>query len=256
MLRLLLLLLLPLSLASPARADPVFFGEDLGVCPGPFPCALAIPNASAAESAFLAALLDPGTEDLSAFESGDGGTLPLSFVGAGMHGGTLVDPTTDQDGYVGTSQHQDRGFPITGIPFWKNRSEEGEGLFRVDFDEPVRAFGFYATAYSTLSEPGSTQLVLELEPAGGGPPLAFGIAHATTETPGSVFYFGVISDPFLRATLRNASDEDGDVIGFDDFTAATAVVPEPSTGLLLATGLLGLAASARRGPRRRDSGRA
>jgi hypothetical protein len=108
----------------------------------------------------------------------------------------------------------------------------------------VEALGFYATAYSTLAATGSTKLVLRLSLAGGGT-LDAPIEHTTTDGDGKAFFFGVIADPFVGATLLNFGSEGGDVIGFDDFT-----VPEPATALLLAGGL-GALAAARRSPRRR-----
>jgi len=82
----------------------------------------------------------------------------------------------------------------------------------VDFSTGVRAFGFYATAYSTEATPtmDATSLVLYLERAGGVFE-AIAINHTHLERPGSVFYFGVTSDdPFLAAYLRNASTTDPD----------------------------------------------
>ena len=74
---------------------------------------------------------------------------------------------------------------------------------------------------------GSVQLVLELRLADGGT-VSIPIAHTMTETPGNVFYFGVLSDdPFVRTTLRNVGATGGDAIGFDDFTIA--IIPEPGT---------------------------
>jgi hypothetical protein len=72
------------------------------------------------------------------------------------------------------------------------------------------------------------------------------IPHSHDDIPGSVFYFGVIADsPFLSVSLRNDSVADpGDRIGFDGLTVA--VVPEPSTALMLGAGLLGIALSGRR----------
>jgi hypothetical protein len=69
--------------------------------------------------------------------------------------------------------------------------------------------------------------------------------HGHMDLPGSVFYFGVISDlPFVAAALRNDSTTDpGDRIGFDDFTVAVVRA-------LAGAGLrgLGLARSGRRPP--------
>jgi len=236
--------------AGPAGAysefhGEVFFGEDKGACLDPFPPYCSILESTAAEGDFFLALVDPRKEDFSGFESGDDGELEL-WGGFG----TLSDPSEEQYGYIGTGPHEDRGFPITGTPFWKNRAYPDEGLFAVDFEDPVHAFGFYATAYSTTQSEGEgadTELVLRLLLADGGT-VSVPIDHWMTEQAGNVFYFGVLSDdPFVRATLVNESDVYGDVIGFDDFTVA--IVPEPATGGLLAGGLFALAAARRSRPR-------
>lgn len=232
----------------PAAAHQIFFAEDVGACPGPFPpaCPLSGSAVQAKEQAFLLALGAWNTEDFSGFASGDGGPLELFDGPGGPFAATLTDPSPDQSGYVANGPHPERGFPVHEAPFWKNRTQPGGGLFAVDFTSDVRAFGFYATAYSTLGEPGGTQLVLRLEPGpGGGDPIDLWIQHSAAEQPGNVFYFGVVADaPFRRALLWNRGFENHDVIGFDDFTAA-AHTPEPGTAGLLAAGLVTLAAARR-----------
>jgi hypothetical protein len=242
------LLLLPLLLlASPARAGTVtFFAQDIGG--GAVPAAF--PNSTAKEGQFLAQLLDPLAEHFSGFDVAEKGPLVI-FGGAA----TLSD-TVDSGGSIRADLEDaaNRGFGITtGDPedrFWKNETTSNamDELFRVCFEQEVRAFGFYATAWSTDSSPGNdaTQLALYLERGPGMGPERIPIPHWGKENPGGVFYFGVITDlPFIKASLRNESTTDpGDRIGFDDFTMA--VVPEPSTGLLLAGGLAGLVAAGRR----------
>jgi hypothetical protein len=244
--------------AAPAAAtSTTFFGEDVppgGGLPASFP------NANAKQAEFLSMLVDPGTEDFSAFHSEDEAPLDLRFrnpagSGAVVETGTLTDPSDSHDGFIATALIAKTGFPISGTTYWKNTTEAeddaNDGLFHVDFDHAVRAFGFYAMAYSTLSKPGGTQLVLDLELEGGGT-VSFTIPNDVTDTlTGKVLYFGVITDPFVAATLRNSGEKDGDVIGFDDFTVAHVVVPEPGTGLLLGAGMLVVAGMLHRSRRRR-----
>jgi hypothetical protein len=148
-----------------------------------------------------------------------------------------------------------RGFETGGSFFWKNEttSDANNQLFHVAFKDAlgvsnvgVRSFGFYATAWSTQSTEHATDLELVLFLEGGGTTILDIPHNETGNLEGSVLYYGVISDaPFIAAALRNSTNIDGgDRIGFDGFTVA--IVPEPSTGLLLAAGLLGLAMVGRR----------
>jgi hypothetical protein len=245
--------------AAPAYATSTcipptcFFGEDIGAFPvDPFT------NSNQAQADFLAMLDHPGTENFNAFDYPKTASLNLSFqssLGTEIAAGTLNDPTGE--GFIATAAIAKTGFPIPSpipIPspsqspsYWKNETEGDAGLFSVEFpsNDPMRAFGFYATGYSTLSGAGGTQLALELVLETGAT-VTFMIPHSTDSALGNVFYFGVITDPFVKATLRNQGDDDGDVIGFDNFTVARNVVPEPASGALLAGGLLALTASRRR----------
>jgi len=237
--------------AAPAQAtSTTFFGEDVppnGGIPSSFP------NADAKQAQFLSMLVDPGTEDFSEFKSGDACKLSLTFrspSGSAVEKGTLTDPSDAQEGFIATALIAKTGFPISGDTYWKNTTEAkdhaDDGLFHVTFDHPVRAFGFFAMAYSTLSKPGGTQLVLDLELQGGGT-VSYKIPHDVSDTTtGKVFFFGVITDPFVAATLRNCGDRGGDVLGVDDLTVAHTVVPEPGTGALLGAGLLVVAGMLRR----------
>ena len=226
------------------------FNQDVLPDPGFATVPGSFPNSSAAEMEFQL-LIGAGNFDTESFESGfmdgDDGELdifqggPLSLVG-------VLSDSVDDGGSIRLAPLDDavnRGFPIASSLFWKNEttSDQSDELFRVTFSEEVRSFGFYATAWSTQSTLGATDLVLELVPDGGGSSTFVPIPHDQNgNLAGSAFYFGVISDaPFIAAALRNSTDIDpGDRIGFDGFTVA--IVPEPSTALLLSAGLLGLAA--------------
>jgi len=212
---------------------------------------ITFPNSSSQQGLFLAALVNPETENFESFANANHGPLNI-FASGGPVTGVLSDTVPDSGSIRGILDDAvDRGFPTSPDQFWKNTttSDASDNLFRVDFSTGVRAFGFYATAYSTEATPtmDATSLVLYLERAGGVFE-AIPINHTHLERPGSVFYFGVTSDdPFLAAYLRNSSTTDpGDRIGFDDLTVATTLVPEPATLLLLSAGLLGLGALGRR----------
>ncbi|TFG96181.1 MAG: PEP-CTERM sorting domain-containing protein [Myxococcales bacterium] len=231
--------------AAPAGAMSTFFAQNIEPDPTP-----AYASPAAAEAAFIGMLGGASdTEDFEGFMDGDHG--PLNLFQGGAVTGVLSD-SVDDGGTVRMAVLDDagnRGFPISTDHFWKNEttSDMTNELFRVTFSEEVLSFGFYATAWSTQSTVGATALVLELIPDGGGGSTFISIDHNQAgDLEGSIFYFGVIADaPFIAAALRNSTEiNPGDRIGFDDFTVA--IVPEPSTGLLLSAGLLGLAAIGRR----------
>src|SRR5262245_64879538 len=91
-----------LAAAPAAATSTTFFGEDVppgGGIPASFP------NSSAQQAAFVSQLVDPGTEDFSAFKSGDDGPLVLSFrnppgSGSAVEPGTLVDPSSAVKGFI------------------------------------------------------------------------------------------------------------------------------------------------------------
>ena len=240
-----------LAAATAHATGTTFFGEDV---PSGGGIPASTPLADAARDDFFAMLVDPATEDFSGFSSGREAPLSLKFrdppgSGSILETGTLTDPIGD--GFVATAQIAKTGFGISPVEYWKNTTDGKDGLFKVVFDHPVTAFGFFATAYSTLSHADDTQLVLDLQLVGGGTE-SHVIPHDIIDnTTGKVFYFGVITDPFVAATLRNDTCKDGDVIGFDDFTVAHTVVPEPATGWLFGGGLLVLTGAVHRSRRRR-----
>jgi hypothetical protein len=236
--------------AGPAGAvSTIYFGEVVAPAGTTTP-PTTFTTASNQEGLFLTALVDEETERFESFAIANHGPLNI-FASGGPVTGVLSDTVDDSGSIRGTLDDAvNRGFPTSPSQFWKSTttSDASDNLFRVDFSTGVRAFGFFATAYSTEASPNmdATSLVLYLERAGGVE--VFPINHTHLERPGSVFYFGVTSDdPFLAAYLRNSSTTDpGDRIGFDDFTVATTLVPEPATLLLLSAGLLGLRALGRR----------
>jgi hypothetical protein len=237
------------SSVCPSFAGSCSFGQDLGNGTVPNPTDPTL-ESNVTQAAFLAMLVDPGTEDFAGFGIGKHDSLTLSFEGSFLGSATLTD-TVASGGSIRDFLDANRGFPIDeGGLFWKNEttSDASNELFVVTFDTAVSAFGFYATAWSTESTPtmDATQLALYLWGDTDRTSLLahLAIPHDHEDRPGGIFYFGVIADvPFAAVSLRNDSTTDpGDRIGFDDFTVATSIVPEPSTVLLFAAGLGGLAA--------------
>jgi len=239
-----------------AGAVTICFGQDFTLDPGLAMVPATFPNSSAAETEFQM-LIGMGNYDTEGFEAPafqDGDHGPLNIFQGGLSLSAVLTDSVADGGTVRAAPLDDavnRGFPTEMNQFWKNEttSDASDELFNVAFSEGVRSFGFYATAWGTQSTLGATALVLDLHLSGGGV-IPVMIPHELTgNLAGSVFYVGVISDlPFVAAALRNSTDiNGGDRIGFDDFTVA--IVPEPSTALLLGAGLLGLAATRRRAAR-------
>lgn len=226
-----------------AHAVPiVFFGQDLNTVEAQR--LTAHPNSDAARTAFLANLIGVGTETFEATPNLTLAPLPLTFPGAGTATLTGDGIVLDLDALGLSAPLTLAGrYPISGMKHW-----DAGDVFSVGFSSPVAAFGFYGSDIGdfggqvTLTLKGAADVVLTV------PSVINGVG-------GSVLYFGVIDteNPFTSLTFGNTA-VGFDSFGFDDMTIGSLAqvvtsppppqsvpeIPEPSTGLLMATGVAGL----------------
>lgn len=209
-------------------------------------------QALAARTAFFSRLTGVGTETFEGYADGTPIPLTLSFAGAGnatLNGAGLV--LTQGAGADG-----DGRYPVSGTRYLETYTTTGATpAFRIDFANPVAAFGFYGI---DVGEFGS-QLALRFTLVGGAtttwtlPYLATN--GVNTRRDGSLFYAGFIA-PTDFTSVAFLGTADDDYFALDDLSvgaraqvAPTAVVPEPATGALVAGGLAlagGVAARRRR----------
>ncbi len=226
-----------------AHAVPVvFFGQDLNTVEAQR--LAAHPISDAARTAFLANLVGVGTETFEAILHLTLAPLPLTFPGAGTATLTGDGIVLDLDALGLPAPLTIAGrYPISGVKHW-----DAGDVFSVGFSSPVAAFGFYGSDIGdfggqvTLTLKGAADVVLTV------PSVINGVG-------GSVLYFGVIDteNPFTSLTFGNTA-VGFDSFGFDDMTIGSLAqvvtsppspppvpeIPEPSTGLLMATGVAGL----------------
>jgi hypothetical protein len=203
-----------------------------------------------ARNSFFTTLTGVGTEDFEGLSAGTSDPT-LNFVGAGtanlIGGGRVVAQ--------GAGTNLAGRYPVSGTNFYEATSASGGNTtFRIDFANPVAAFGFYGIDIGEFAS--QLSLVFHLE---GGGTANWSLPYVATNGPnsardGSLLYAGFINTSLFTSVDFTGTNSD-DVFGFDDMTIAgiqqvtvppTTTTPEPGTIALVATGLAGLGAVARR----------
>jgi hypothetical protein len=210
------------------KATPdTYFGQDLNRLPPAGPGAdnpsrlTDHPHSDFAEKRFLSRLTGVNTETFESFvDQSSPSSLTFGTDVATLTGSPLIYNVPTDTSY-GT-------FPISGNRFLV-LDANSSSFFRIDFNSPQAAFGFYATDIEVAqlkislvaSSGGRTELTLP----------TFSAENPTLPT-GSVLFFGVIDteSPFVTVEF-NRIGFSGDGFGFDNMTIGrlTQVHPEPAT---------------------------
>lgn len=241
-----------LALDGHAAID-VYFGQDVnaGIMPASFTHSLA------ARTAFLAAAGPVLTEGFEALATGDGLAL-----GARAPFASPIGARIGVDNAIAEAWHFALGgrYPYTGENYllFVGKSAQVSSL-KVDFDRGVLGFGLHATDLGDFAERLTVHLLLD-----DGATRTIEVPHRfdDLDANASALFFGVRSDtPIARVTIENTALSAGTpYIAFDDFMVTVPPqpasllgippVPEPSPGVLFATGMLTLVPVLRRLARR------
>jgi hypothetical protein len=228
--------------ATNANAYLLYFGEDLN---NSYSVPLSsIPNASGAESGFLANLSGVGTEDFESQTTGATQPLTLNFPGFG--GSTLSATLSGGSGSVrsvspGTAYAGRYSIPsATSSNFWQV-SAGGTGNFNIAFGQDIAALGFYGIDIGDYG--GQLQLSL----SNGDVLTVNNTVGSNGSTDGTVLFFGLIAENagelFTSVDFLTTTGQ-GDVFAFDNFTIGeqrqVVTAPEPATIALMGMGLAGI----------------
>lgn len=226
------------SIAAPSQAFDLYFGEDLNFngTGNTRDRLLETPNATAAETAFLSRFDNVGTATFDDFALNTSSDLDLLFEGAA---------TATLSGAGKVSNMTEYGVhPLSGDKYWLTNAGNNDS-FRVDFDNAVAGFGFFAT---DIGDVGAT-VQIELGLANGGTQVIDFNHQTTSGQSGSVLYQGILAeneDELFTSVRFSTTNGQGDGFGFDNLTVGsfsqvsddTVSTPEP--GLMLGFALLGL----------------
>ncbi len=234
-----MLMVLAILTVTAAQAATIYFGEDLNNS-NSVPLA-SYPNASAASASFLSNLVGTGTET---FE-GISGSAPvtLTFPGAGTAtlsgSGSIVSVTPGSTNGFGR-------YAISGSKYWEVEvNSSTTPAFTISFSDPVAAFGFFGVDIGDFGGQigltfanGTTQTYLVNNTVGSGGSID-----------GSVLFWGIIDtqNPFTSVSFTDTNISD--VFAFDNMTIGSVeqvnpTVPEPTSILLLTTGIMGIGLAA------------
>jgi hypothetical protein len=244
------------TMATPAQAFQLFFGEDINPNSGDRTQTFDdIPQSRAAEADFLGSLDRYSTEDFESFEAFSPAPLDLRFKDIGdalLSGGgsnsavktvntdLLNDPNVSDAEKADIQREISKGRNASsGDQYFLTDATKN---FQVGFESSVKAFGFYgydlgdyeAKTYLDLYAAGELIDSIEIPNRDG----------ENASTNGSAFYFGLLSESeeeFFDQVVFRMNNIRGDEFAFDDMTVSTSKpVPEPA--MLL--GLLGFGAIA------------
>ena len=202
------------------------------------------PNSTAAQTAFLAAAAGYGAVSTVTFEgvpvdAGLSTTIPtVNSMGLTITQGATDDAFFGYPGYNGVANVSAGSGPNDNL-YGYNTTPGGSEYYGVTgsatftFASPTNSIGFYTLGLQQMFSTGFTITI-------DGNVLSFPI-----NVDGGAEYFGVTdTTAFSTVTISNPGD---DAIGIDDISFdASATTPEPSSLILLGTGVLGVAGAVRR----------
>ncbi len=235
--------------AASAAVTNTFFAEALNIdisawnSGAPLPGNPDLDNVVAARSAFLAnftTFFEEDFEDVPVGPAAGGVNLNFGSINASLTGpGEVREFPPGLNNRFATSG--ERYFDTQANP---NDPTDSSPPFTVTFDQPIAAFGFYATDVGDFG--GQIELILD-----GNAVDVINVPNFTGSngsTDPSVLFFGFTSDVDFNEIVFTSTAEDADGFGFDDmvFGRRGQIIPLPGASMLAMAGLVGIAGIRRR----------